>query len=902
VSSAANAHGGEVSRLQGEGDSSVVLFDSAALAVAAALDVNRQMAAERWPGGQSVTMRSGVHVGEVNASDEGVIGLEVHRCARVRALAGGGEVFLSDAASRDVAGRLPSSASVEDAGIVLLRGFVQPERVWRLVHPVLRRRHGEVPGAGVLPGAFPTWRTSYVGRVDDVAAIAARLRPGGVITLVGPGGVGKTRLASAVAAHRSDAACFVDLTVATNGGDVDAVVAAALSADASVAPREAIAAALAAEATVVVLDNCEHVIDAASSIAEHLAVQCRAAVLATSRAALRVANEDVVHIAPLSTGRAGVASELFLDRARAVRADVVAQDSVLDEVGALTELLDGVPLAIELAAARVSTFSIGEIARLLRQDAAALGDDRHRGPSRHRSLRAAILWSVGLLRDTERAVLYRLSVLPGSFRLSTATAVASTDDVAEREVVDAVHALTEQSLVTAEHRAGPTRYRLLEMVRAMGQEGLTATDREAVLDRLVRYCIGELDRLEGQDLPAAGIGDEIVQDSALYTTAAEHALATRQTELGFRVVHDLFVVWQGDAQRVTLDRWMTALVAQMTAPSPERSMMLRRQAIIASSYRGDDEQAQRLLDAAEADAIAVGDRRQLGRVRCTRAGIDLDVGRLDGLDARLSDAIALLEEMDDEYAVDALSILATLQALQGRFDQAERLCRRGLAMNPHWFRRIQIEYERTWNALTTGRVDAAVALAAEVLESARQTGNTDLVADGMEVAAHAALARGDPEVADALFVRMLAFAREHELPMVSEALTGLAIVAVVRGDLGTAGAARDELRRRQHTDGSEELRAHRRIACAFVDQALGENALAASEATDVIASADRLGYRYIKLLGTELLAAAVAGAYPARARELLAAASDERTAIGASPWPLEPYRDAALRIVNASTS
>ena len=141
-------------------------------------------------------------------------------------------------------------------------------------------------------------------------------------------------------------------------------------------------------------------------------MQCRAAVLATSRAALRVADEDVIHVAPLSTGRSGVASELFLDRARAVRADLIADDTVLDDVSAMTELLDGVPLAIELAAARVSTFSIGEIVHLLRQDAAGLGYDRHRGPSRHRSLHATILWSVGLLHDTERAVLYRLSVLP----------------------------------------------------------------------------------------------------------------------------------------------------------------------------------------------------------------------------------------------------------------------------------------------------------------------------------------------------------------------------------------------------------------------------------------------------------------------------------------------------------
>ena len=155
VSSAATAHGGEVSRLQGEGDSAVVLFGSAALAVAAALDVNRWMATEPWPGGQTVAMRSGVHVGEVTASDDGVVGLEVHRCARVRALAGGGEVFLSDAASRDVGGHLPSSATVEDAGVVLLRGFVQPERVWRLVHPALRRRHGGVAGPVCCPASFP---------------------------------------------------------------------------------------------------------------------------------------------------------------------------------------------------------------------------------------------------------------------------------------------------------------------------------------------------------------------------------------------------------------------------------------------------------------------------------------------------------------------------------------------------------------------------------------------------------------------------------------------------------------------------------------------------------------------------------------------------------------------------
>jgi hypothetical protein len=171
----------------------------------------------------------------------------------------------------------------------------------------------------------------------------------------------------------------------------------------------------------------------------------------------------------------------------------------------------------------------------------------------------------------------------------------------------------------------------------------------------------------------------------------------------------------------------------------------------------------------------------------------------------------------------------------------------------------------------------------------------------IEVDAHAALASRDVEVAHERLVRTLAFAREHDLPGTPDALGGLAIVAVVRGDLSTAGAARDELRSHLHV-GSEELRAYRRLACAFVDQATGDTVRSASEATDVIAVADRLQYRYVEVLGTELLAAAVARDDPARARGLLAAASDERTAIGATPWPLEPYRDTAPRPMNASSS
>jgi predicted ATPase len=899
VSAAAGAHGGEVSRLQGEGDSAVVLFGSAETAVAAALELNERLAAERWPGATTVAVRSAVHVGEVSVSFEGVAGLEVHRCARVRALADGGEVFLSDAAVREVEGRLPSSSTVENVGVVLLRGFVRPERVWRLVHPVLRPRHDGIDGAGAVLGVVPAWRTSFVGRDEEVVSVVGRLRAGRVVTLVGSGGVGKTRLASAVVAQQPIATRFVDLTSATSDADVEALAAASLGADESAAPRASIAAALASEPTVVVLDNCEHVIDAAASLADHLAGVCDASVLATSRSALRLPNEDVVSVAPLSTERGGSASDLFLDRARSVQADLVVDDAVLDDVAAMTELLDGVPLALELAAARVSAFSVSEILDLLRRDAAGLVDNRRRGPDRHRSLRAAILWSIGLLGDEERDVLCRVAVLPGSFSLRTATAIVDGDEGA---VATAVHGLSEQSLLSIEHPSGPTRYRLLEMVRAVGRGQLTTVERRDVLDRLLQHCIAELAGLDARGSPAKAIVQEIARDGRFYSTAVEHALSTTQTELGLRLVHDLFLAWHGDVQRVTLDRWMSRLVVQAATPSRMRGMVLRRQAIIATELLADDVRTQQLLDAAEADAIAVADQELLGRVRGTRANLDLHALRLDGLDDRLADALALLEATGDEYAADVLATQAAVSCSRGRFDEAERLYDRALSMTAHWFRRVHLELDRTWCALMSGRIDVASTRAAASLDLAERTGDSDLVAHAVEAAARAALASGQTEVAHELFLRMLAYGREHDLPNVADALAGLAIVAVVRGDLGAASASRDELRDRPHEAGDQELRMHHQLACAFVDQAVGNTALAASEATTVLSVADRAAHRYVRVLGTELLAAAVAGHDPAHARELLDVASQERLAIGAMAWPLEPFRDAALRALDPASA
>ena len=271
VSIVAHEHGGRVSTSQGEHIGAVVVFESVADAVAAAVEVHERVFKESWSDSEQVDVRCAVHVGEVSATPDGVFGVEVHRCAGLRALTDGGEVFLSSAAVSAVGGLLPVDCSVLDEGFVVLRGFADPERVWRLVNPVLRPRRGPVVGAGPLPRELPLWRTSFVGRSVEIASVAARLDAGRLVSLVGPAGVGKTRLAATVAGEMPIRVCFVDLTLATNDDDVDAVVADALGADPDSSPRAGIEDVLGKAPALVVLDNCEHVLDAAASMVEHAA-------------------------------------------------------------------------------------------------------------------------------------------------------------------------------------------------------------------------------------------------------------------------------------------------------------------------------------------------------------------------------------------------------------------------------------------------------------------------------------------------------------------------------------------------------------------------------------------------------------------------------------------------------
>ncbi len=894
-------HNGQVSTSQGEGDSAVLLFTSVARAIAAAVEVNEQMSEQSWPGGEPVDVRCAVHVGGITSTPYGVFGLEVHRCAQLRALAGGGEVFLSHVAATSVDHELPPGSSVIDEGLIQLRGFTEPDRVWRLVHPVLRARDGLVLGAAAPFATLPEWRNSFVGRSTEMASVAARLGAGRVVTLVGPAGVGETRLAVAVASEAPVHVYFIDLTRAANDGDVEAVAAEALGADAAAPPLKGIEGVLRGSSTIVVLDNCEHVLDGSAALVGHLLSNCREiSVLATSRAPLRVPGEHLVTIEPLATTLGGPATQLLIQRAQDLGRALPTTGVVVEDIRRLVELLDGVPLALELAAARMTAFSVGEVLSMLEHDLGGLMDARRRGTDRHRTVRAAIQWSMLLLSEDDRRLLCRLAVLPGSFRLRTAIAATDTEGDDGRSLVSAMPTLIEQSLLTAVHRTGPTRYRLLEMIRAVGQDSLPAGDRKAVLDGLLVHLSEELEAQDSRAEPEPGSEAEVALDGPLYSAAVEHALATDQIELGLRLVYSLFAVWHSQTQRSTLDRWMSDLVSRVNAPSRLRVMVQRRQAIIANEDFGDDDRSMRLLDAAEADALAIADRQLLSMVQVTRLTFDQSHGRLDGVEKGLRDAIGVLEEFGDEFVANALTALGDLYLFRGQFDAAEEVFERAARAAPNWYQDVVINQELAWCALLSGRVELAATRAATNVEMAERTENPDLIAHAIEVAAYAALARGESQVASGLFGQAADVGRVHELSMFPYCLVGLAIASVLTGDLVKARSCRDELRTRADT--SADMAAQTSLACAFVDLAQGNADKAAASASEVLTASELLGQRYVQVLGLELLAASIAASNPTRARELLAVAVGQRAEIGARAWPLDPYRHVALSTLDGRTA
>jgi len=465
------------------GDAFFVAYTDAAAAVEATVAMHRALETHLWPDGLDLRIRAGIHTGEARIVDDDYAGLDVHRAARICSVAWGGQVLVSEATASRAS---TADVAFDDLGEHRLKDLASPMGLRAVIHPDVPTRAKPPRSLSVLPNNLPAQLTSLVGRDEAVEHVGALVGDHRLVTLTGAGGTGKTRLALQVAADEVGAhehgVWLVELAGVQDPRFVSRAVARVL--DVRERGDEPILRTLRERlrdrAMLLVLDNCEHVIDACAELVADLLAACpRLRVLATSREALDVAGEIAWPVPPLAlpaSNELSPAMELFAERARAARPAFVLDDSTRPAVASLCRGLDGLPLAIELAASRVRSLSVHDILSRLDDRFRLLAPRRRGQEARQATLEAAVDWSYDLLNPHERTVFARLGVFVDGFTLKAAEHVAGRAPIDPADVVDDLGRLVDKSLVVAADAEGGIRYRLLETMRAYALRRLAEAD------------------------------------------------------------------------------------------------------------------------------------------------------------------------------------------------------------------------------------------------------------------------------------------------------------------------------------------------------------------------------------------------------------------------------------------
>jgi predicted ATPase/class 3 adenylate cyclase len=495
IRSALAAHGG--TELNTMGDGFFAGFSSPRACVAAVVEMQRALEAYAWPGDEHVRVRMGVHTGEAAQTPSGVVGLDVHRAARIAGVAHGGQVLLSETAAVLVRDWLPPGVTLENLGPHRLKDLSRPEQIFQLRAAGLEAAFPPLQSLGnpALLNNLPVQLTPFIGRARELAEVRALVESARLVTVTGAGGAGKTRLSLQLAAEFVDASedgvWLAELAAVTDEDAVPAVICDALRIvrQPGRPALETLLDAFVCQDILVVLDNCEHLIGACAKAADAMLRRCpRVHLLATSREPLGIAGEVIYRVPSLSLpsgeldpsmllGCDGVA--LFADRARAQGVDLTIDEQTAEPIVSICRRLDGMPLAIELAAARLRSMSVQELAHRLDQRFRLLTGGSRTALPRQQTLQATVEWSYDLLAGAEQQLLRRLSVFPDSFDLAAAEASCGFGDIAAFDVARLVGSLVDKNILLAEQAGAGVRYRLLETIRHFATERLLETGEDA---------------------------------------------------------------------------------------------------------------------------------------------------------------------------------------------------------------------------------------------------------------------------------------------------------------------------------------------------------------------------------------------------------------------------------------
>ena len=671
IAKAVDRADGVLLKTRGEGDSTFAVFARATDAVAAAASIAEALAAEPWPERTPITARAAVHSGEAELRDGDYYGPAVNRCARLRAIAHGGQTLLSQAATELARGQLPDGVTLLDLGVHRLKDLLEPEHVFELRRPDAVE-FPPLASLDALPHNLPVQLTSFVGREAEIEEVSQLVRRHRLVTLTGAAGCGKTRLALQVAAElltdERDGVWFVDLAAVTDPALVLAAVATVFGirptgglAPTPEQPRslsDQLADHLRSKQLVVLLDNCEHLVSSCAVVAE---VLLRAGdglrVLTTSREALGVGAEtawrvpslampDPGRLPPLEEVADCEAVRLFVERAAQRRPGFTLTPSSAPAVVQICQRLDGIPLAIELAAARIRMLTPEQVAARLDDRFALLTGGARAALERHQTLRAAVDWSYATLSEPERALLRRVSVFSGGFTLEAAEAVCSGGAVEPTDVLDVLGQLIDKSLLTMDPQREAARYRLLETIRQYGNEQLVAADEVADVrirhrDYFLAFAEASTRRQWGPDQVA--VMEDLNADAENVAQGVEWSLARGEPELALRLAAALDRFWS--VYRPTQGSRLLEEALRQAPPEPTyvRARALGAAGILAGPT-GDIRHARDHLSEALALYRRLGARRGIAWSLFGLISLAQAENRLDELPGLIQEATAIARE------------------------------------------------------------------------------------------------------------------------------------------------------------------------------------------------------------------------------------------------------------------
>ncbi len=810
--SAVQERGGQ--EVDTQGDAFFFAFTRARDAAAAAVTAQRAINAHQWPAGGILRVRMGLHTGEALAVRTGYVGMDVHRAARICSAAHGGQILLSQT-TRDLVERdLPEGVSLRDLGEHRLKDLQRSEKIFQALHAALPSEFPAPRTLDTLSNNLPVQLTSFIGREREIAEIKRLLSTTRLLTLSGSGGAGKTRLALQVAADLLDRFAnglwVVELAPLSDSTLLPHTVASTLGVreEAGRTVMESLVDYLRPRSILLVLDNCEHLVVASAHLAAALIRTCPGVrIVATSREPLGVSGEIVYRVPSLSwphpqrlpsleTLTRYEAVRLFIERAALHRPEFTITESNAGAVTQVCQRLDGMPLAIELAAARVKVLSVEQIAARLDDRFRLLTGGGRMSLPRHQTLRAAIDWSYDLLSEKERALLRRVSVFAGGFSLDAAEAVCSEEGCGREELLDILMQLVEKSLAIADTQGGAARYRLLETVRQYGREKLEeARELAAVRIRHGSWYLGLAERaepeLQGPD-----------QKKWLHLLEAEHdnlreALAFSVEggpgDEALRLAAALWWFWHVHGYLGEGRAWLSrALAGTHGALSPARARALYGAGFLAWR-QGEFGRAQALGRESLALFRDLGHRTGMASATSLLENVARAQGHHEEAAALLEESVALFRDLGDSWGIaTTLLTLGNAVRFQGNHARATSLLeesrdlfrtlgdKSGTAASLHFLGLV---------ARDQGDYAQAEKLNRECLSLSRIIGDHSRVAFSLHALGLVARDRGDYGQAEGLFAESLALFRELEDTWgVTTALVSLGLVARLRGDCTRASA------------------------------------------------------------------------------------------------------------------